>query len=40
MPPEDADKQPTDEERKAVVEWIAGMKVLSPKDPGTFSFAA
>ncbi|HEX4794416.1 MAG TPA: DUF1592 domain-containing protein [Humisphaera sp.] len=36
MPPEDEDKQPTDEERKAVVDWIAGMKVLSPKDPGTF----
>jgi len=35
MPPEDA-KQPSDEERKAVVEWIGQMKVLSPKDPGLF----
>jgi mono/diheme cytochrome c family protein len=36
MPPEDETKQPTDDERKAVVEWIAGMKYLSPKDPGAF----
>jgi hypothetical protein len=35
MPPEDA-KQPSDEERNAVVEWIGQMKVLSPKDPGLF----
>ena len=31
-----ARKQPTEEERKAVLDWIAGMKFLSPKDPGPF----
>ncbi len=36
MPPEDEDKQPTDAERKVVLEWIAGMKRLTPKDPGQF----
>jgi cytochrome c5 len=36
MPPEDEDKQPSDQERKAVIDWIAGMKLLSPKDPGQF----
>jgi mono/diheme cytochrome c family protein len=35
MPPED-EKQPTEQERKAIVDWIAGMKRLSPKDPGVF----
>src|SRR5205085_5574765 len=36
MPPDDEDKQPRDQERKAIVDWIAGMKNLSPKDPGLF----
>jgi mono/diheme cytochrome c family protein len=36
MPPEDEDKQPSDAERKMMVEWIAGMKHLSPRDPGLF----
>ena len=36
MPPEDASKQPTDEERKKFVEWIPKIKYLNPKDPGAF----
>jgi mono/diheme cytochrome c family protein len=36
MPPEDEDKQPSEAERKAVIDWIAAMKSLSPKDPGQF----
>ena len=36
MPPEDEAKQPTEQERKLIVDWIAGMKLLSPKDPGLF----
>ena len=36
MPPEDTDKQPTDEERRTFLEWIAKIKFLSPKDPGPF----
>ena len=36
MPPEDADKQPTDEERQKFIDWIAKVKFLSPKDPGSF----
>ena len=36
MPPDDVDKQPTDEERQRFVEWIARIKFLSPKDPGQF----
>ncbi|HEY2585395.1 MAG TPA: DUF1592 domain-containing protein [Tepidisphaeraceae bacterium] len=36
MPPDDEDDQPSDSERAAVVEWIAGIKRLSPKDPGLF----
>ena len=36
MPPDDADKQPTDEERQMFVDWIAKIKFLSPKDPGPF----
>ena len=35
MPPDHAD-QPSEKERQAVVDWIAGMKILSPKDPGEF----
>ncbi len=36
MPPEEAKKQPTDEERKTFTDWVAQMKYLSPKDPGPF----
>ncbi len=36
MPPVSADKQPTEMERKAVVDWASGMKNLVPKDPGLF----
>lgn len=36
MPPEDADEQPTDEERQKFLEWIGQIKYLSPKDPGAF----
>ena len=36
MPPEEADKQPTEEERKKFLDWIAKLKFLSPKDPGPF----
>lgn len=36
MPPEDADEQPTDEERQQFLEWIGQIKHLSPKDPGAF----
>jgi hypothetical protein len=36
MPPEKEAKQPSEQERKAVNDWIAGIKRLSPKDPGPF----
>jgi Protein of unknown function (DUF1592)/Protein of unknown function (DUF1588)/Protein of unknown function (DUF1585)/Protein of unknown function (DUF1595)/Protein of unknown function (DUF1587) len=36
MPPEKEDKQPTDKERQVLVDWVAGMKHLSAKDPGEF----
>ena len=36
MPPEDANKQPTDEERQRFQDSIANLKYLSPKDPGPF----
>jgi mono/diheme cytochrome c family protein len=36
MPPENEDKQPTEQERKAIIDWIEMMKRLSPKDPGPF----
>lgn len=36
MPPEDADEQPTDEERQKFLDWIGQIKFLSPKDPGEF----
>lgn len=36
MPPEDASKQPTDDERKKFLEWIPKVKYLNPKDPGSF----
>jgi hypothetical protein len=36
MPPEDAKKQPTDDEREKFMAWIPNVKYLNPKDPGTF----
>jgi mono/diheme cytochrome c family protein len=36
MPPENAEKQPTDEERQRFLDWIGKIKFLSPKDPGSF----
>lgn len=36
MPPDDADKQPTDEERQMFIDWVGKVRYLSPKDPGTF----
>lgn len=36
MPPDDADKQPTDAERQAFMDWVGELKYLSPKDPGAF----
>jgi mono/diheme cytochrome c family protein len=35
MPPE-GEKQPSDAERKTVADWVANLRVLSPKDPGEF----
>ncbi len=36
MPPNDAEKQPSEEERQRFMEWIEKVKYLSPKDPGPF----
>jgi len=36
MPPEDATRIPTEEERHQFVEWIDKLKYLSPKNPGPF----
>jgi hypothetical protein len=36
MPPDETDKQPTDEERQTFQDWVAQVKFLSPKDPGPF----
>lgn len=36
MPPEKQKKQPSAAERKMFSDWVAGMKHLSPKDPGHF----
>lgn len=36
MPPDEVEKQPTDEERQMFTDWIATLKFLSPKDPGPF----
>ena len=36
MPPEDASKKPTDEERRQFAEWISKHKYLAPRDPGPF----
>jgi hypothetical protein len=35
MPPE-KEKQPGDQERQMIADWVAGVKYLSPKDPGEF----
>ena len=35
MPPE-GEKQPSEEQRKTVVDWVANLKYLSPRDPGEF----
>lgn len=36
MPPANERMQPSDKERKAVIEWVDGMKRRVPKDPGLF----
>lgn len=36
MPPDDEDKQPTDEERQTFLDGIGKIKFLSSKDPGPF----
>ena len=36
MPPEDADNQPTDDERQMFMDWVGTIKFLSSKDPGPF----
>jgi hypothetical protein len=36
MPPDDADDQPTEEERQKFIDWIGTIKYLSSKDPGPF----
>lgn len=36
MPPEDAAKQPSDEERLQFIGWINKLKYLSPRNPGPF----
>ena len=36
MPPDYADKQPTDADRQMFVDWLAKVKFLSRKDPGPF----
>src|SRR5436190_5785112 len=36
MPPQAEEKQPTDQERQLLVDWVAGLKYLSPEDPGEF----
>ena len=36
MPPEDVDKQPTDEERQMFMDWVGKVRFLSSKDPGPF----
>ena len=36
MPPEHADKIPTDEERRQFITWISKLKYLAKRDPGPF----
>ncbi len=36
MPPDDAERKPTDEERREFLEWLGTLKYLAPRDPGPF----
>ncbi|MEQ8790852.1 MAG: DUF1592 domain-containing protein [Pirellulaceae bacterium] len=36
MPPDYAEKIPTDDERRQFIEWIGKLKYLAPRDPGPF----
>lgn len=36
MPPDYASKQPTEEERQMLVDWVGTIKYLTPMDPGVF----
>jgi hypothetical protein len=36
MPPDHADKIPSDDERRQFIEWIGKLKYLAPRDPGPF----
>lgn len=36
MPPEHAEKFPTDDERRQFIEWMGKLKYLAPQDPGLF----
>lgn len=36
MPPDDVEKQPTDEERQMFMDWVGKVRFLSTKDPGPF----
>lgn len=36
MPPDHADKIPSDDERREFIEWIGKLKYLAPRDPGSF----
>ncbi|MEZ6043826.1 MAG: DUF1592 domain-containing protein [Planctomycetaceae bacterium] len=36
MPPDHAEKIPTEEERKQFIEWIGQLKYMAPRDPGPF----
>ncbi|MEZ6088428.1 MAG: DUF1592 domain-containing protein [Pirellulaceae bacterium] len=36
MPPDYADKLPTEDERRQFIEWIGNLKYLAPRDPGPF----
>ena len=36
MPPEEESKQPSEQERQTVLNWISGVKFLNPKDPAPF----
>jgi hypothetical protein len=36
MPPDDADRKPSDEQRRQFIGWIGKLKYLSPKNPGPF----
>ncbi|MEQ9410960.1 MAG: DUF1592 domain-containing protein [Fuerstiella sp.] len=36
MPPDYADKIPTDDERRQFIDWIGKLKYMAPRDPGPF----